>query len=211
MQLIQKKNKKILMDDIKTLLSELDGVITVSRIEKKDREKIIELENNYEKNGVIGLQNPGIRMVLKCNTVFAVLKDSSFRQPPGATVFMVEDHNIDDKGPENTLTVDNKKYRIIGEELIGKKTQNDEPTMFISDDFILYPGRRKGRAKKPAYFLIPPIEFPELEAVKDSFKIENIISVSPSTMADDYIRELCSFSLSEKLATILVGFDTKGQ
>ena len=146
-------------------------------------------------------------MVLQCDTVFAILKDASFRPPPGATVFMVEDQETFNKKADHLLKIKNKKYCIIGEELIGKQPPEDEEYMFISNDFILYPGRRKGRAKEPAYFLIPPIGFPELEAVKNTLKIENIISVSPSTMADDYIRKLCGFSLTEKFATILVGFN----
>ena len=47
----------------------------------------------------------------------------------------------------------------------------------------------------------------ELEEVKEIYKIDNIISVSPSTMADDYIRMVCEFSPSEELATILAGFN----
>jgi len=195
------------MDRIKALLSELNGVIAVSQIDNKNRDAVIKLENNYEKGGVIELKNPGIRMVLQCDTVFAILKDASFRPPPGATVFIVEDQETFNKNVDHLLKIKDKKYCIIGEELIDKQPPEDEEYMFISDDFILYPERRKGRAKKPAYFLIPPIGFPELEAVKNTLKIENIISVSPSTMADDYIRKLCGFSLTEKFATILVGFN----
>ncbi|MCK5675055.1 MAG: hypothetical protein KAH95_16865 [Spirochaetales bacterium] len=199
------------MKDIKILLSELKGVISVSKIEDKNKDIIIKLEKNYEKNGVAGLQNPGIRMVLQSDVVYAILKDTSFRQAPGSTVYMVEDLNSDDKKPDYTLTINNKSYSIIGEELINKKFPKDEEYMFISDDFILYPERRKGRAKNPAYFLIPPLEFAELEAVKKPYKIKNIISVSPSTMSDDFIRKLYDFSLRNDYATILIGFNKTTQ
>lgn len=195
------------MEEIKKLLSELKGVINIAQIDPANKEKIIELESNYEKDGVVGLKNPGIRMVLQSNTIFAILKDSSFRPPPGSTVFMVEDFNSNDTGTDNLLIIDNKKYTIIGEELINKKPPEDEEYMFISDDFILYPERRKGRSKNPAYFLIPPLGFSELEDVMDTYKIKNIISISPSSMADDYIRKTCSFSLENNLATILIGFN----
>ena len=197
------------MREIKKLLSELKGVIDVAQINFRHREKIIELENNYEKGGVIGLQNPGIRMVLQCEIVIAILKDTSFRLPSGPTVFMVENCTSDDTKANNILIINNIKYNIIGEELINKKPPEDEEYMFISDDFILYPERRKGRVKNPAYFLIPPLGFAELESVKVTYKIKNIISVSPSTMADDYIREICTFLPDNNLATILIGFDTK--
>lgn len=197
------------MEEIKNLLAELDGVISVSQIEKKYRKKIIDLENSYEQGGVIGLQNPGIRMVLECNEVFAILKNTSFRAPPGSTVFMVEDYEPCDEKNDHILTINNIKYNIIGEELINIKLPENEEYMFISDDFILYPERRKGRSKNPAYFLIPPLGFYELENLKDTYKIKNIISVSPSTIADNYIRKLCTFSPRNDYATILIGFNTE--
>ncbi|MCK5199213.1 MAG: hypothetical protein KAR21_12720 [Spirochaetales bacterium] len=195
------------MDKIIALLSELNGVFAVAQIADNNRTQIIDLENSYEKRGGIGLQNLGIRMVLECDIVFAILKDASFRPPPEATVFMVEDQDNDRKETDHLLKIREKEYCIIGEELIGKTPSEKEDYMFISDDFVLYPERRIGRGKTPAYFLIPPIGFPELEAVRIRYKIENIISISPSSMADDYIRELCSFSLKNEFATILVGFD----
>jgi len=195
------------MEEIKKLLLELEGIITVAQIEPSHRKKIIELESNYEKGGVINLQNPGIRMVVQCDIVIAILKDSGFRPPPEATVLMVEDCNVDDLENDYLITINNKKYNIIGEELINKKPPIDEEYMFISDNFILYPERRKGRAKKPAFFLVPPLKFSELEEVKNIYNIKNIISVSPSTISDDYIRKQNNFSLRNDYATILIGFD----
>ncbi|MCF6335179.1 MAG: hypothetical protein L3J12_05525 [Spirochaetales bacterium] len=197
------------MKKIENLLSELKGVISVSRIENNDKDKIVELEKKYEQGGVVGLKNHGIRLVLQCNIVYAILKDSSFRPPPGSTVFMVEDNALGDNQSEHILTLNNKEYSIIGEELINRKPPKDEDYMFISDDFILYPERRKGRAKNPAYFLIPPLGFSELEEVKETYKIKDIISVSPSTISDDYIRKLYNFSLRNDYATILIGFNRK--
>jgi len=195
------------MKKIIDLLSSIDGVIAVSQIEKESREQIIELEKDYENGSVIGLHNLGIRKVLECNTVFAILKNTGFRPPPGATVFLVE--SIDnDEDKEYLLNVGSNNYRIIGEELINKKPSEDEDYMYISEDFVLYPERRKNRIKNPAFFLIPPLGFMELENVKNSFNLKNIISVSPSTMADLYIRKQCDFSPSEKLATILIGYDS---
>jgi len=196
------------MKKIIQLLSALEGVKTVSQITKVEKEKIAVLERGYENSGVVGLKNIGIRMVLQSNFVFAILKDASFRPPPGPTVLMVEDHNKDDKQTDHLRTIGSKDYRVIGEEIIDKQLPEvKEEYIYISDDFILYPERRKEDPKRKAYFLVPPINFLELEDVKDFFKIENIISVSPSTIADDYIRKRYSFSKSDQLATILVGFN----
>lgn len=192
--------------DIEALLLKEKGVVDVALIELIHREKIIDLENRYEKNGVVGLQNLGIRMVVQRDFVLAILKDISFRPPPGPTVYMVEEC----KRNNNTvhlLEVNNTKYSIIGEELINKKLPKEEEYMYISDDFILYPERRKGQTDNPAYFLIPPLGFSELEEVKETFNIKNIISVSPSTMSDDFIRKQFGFSVRYDCATILIGFD----
>ena len=195
------------MKKTKDLLSKIDGVIDVSSIPIDKRDGILDLESIYETGSVIELRNIGIKMVLDCSIVYAILKDTSFRSPPGPTVLMVDDLENGDEKTDQILKINDTRYHIIGEELIGKKLPEDEKYMFISDDFILYPGRRKGRSKNPAFFLVPPIAFRELEEVKDIYRIRNIISISPSTMADEYIRELCDFSTRSDLATILVGFD----
>ncbi|MCK5153503.1 MAG: hypothetical protein KAQ93_04025 [Spirochaetales bacterium] len=196
------------MEDIKNLLSDLGGVITVSQITEEHKEKIANLEKSYERSGVVGLKNIGMSMVMQCDGVFAILKDASFRLPPKPTVLMVEDYKNNNKQNDNLLKFGDNNYRVIGEEIINKKLPDKkEEYIFISDDFILYPGRRTGKPVKPAYFLVPPIEFAELEEMKELYKIENIISISPSTQADDYIRKICNFSLSDQLATILVGFN----
>lgn len=194
------------LKEITDLLQNIRGVVKISRIESNSRKKIIELEEDYEKSSVIGLQNTGIRMIMQCTEVFAILKDSDFRPPPGSTVFLVEELK-EDASKEYLLSVDGRNYRIIGEELINKKPPEGEDYMYISEDFVIYPERRKNRAGKPAFFLIPPLGFNELESVRDSLQIRDIISVSPSTMSDKYIREQYGFPPDTKLATILIGFN----
>ncbi len=197
------------MMEIKNLLLNLSGVKEINQIAKDKRKKIVALERVYEKNGIIGLKNIGIRMVLQCDIVYALLKDENFRPPPCPTVIMVEDHNDDDEQADHLIKIAGNNYRVIGEEIIEKKLPGEEEYIFIGEDFILYPGRRTGKTRKPAYFLIPPIDFTELEEKKDLYRIDNIVSISPSTMADEYIRTICDFSTSEKLATILVGFNKR--
>jgi len=49
------------MKEIKNLLLNLGGVKTVSGIAKQDRGKIGELERDYERSGVVGLNNKTCR------------------------------------------------------------------------------------------------------------------------------------------------------
>jgi len=194
------------MKEITDLLQNIEGVIKTSPIKTECRKKILKLEEDYEKSSVIGLQNIGIRLIMNCDSVIAILKNSSFRPPPDSTVFLVEEMKENDE-KEYILSIEGSSYRIIGEELINKKPPVDEDYMFISDDFVIYPDRRKNRAGNPAFFLIPPLGFMELESIRDSLKIRNIMSVSPSTMSDTYIREQYGFTPDTKLATILIGFN----
>ena len=195
------------MKEIKELLENLDGVVTAVQIDDDSRKVILDLEKDYEKSSVIGLQNLGIPMVMHCDSVFAILKTTSFRPPPNSTVFLVEELEADDSR-EFLLRVADKDYRIIGEELLNKKPPEDEDHMYISDDFVLYPDRRINRSGKPAFFLIPPLGFTELESAKEELNIDNIMSISPSTMSDSYIREQFDLPKDTKLATILIGFNT---
>jgi len=192
--------------EITDILQNLSGVIQTSQVEDHSRKKIIELEEDYEKSSVIGLQNIGIRMIMNCDTVYAILKNSSFRPPPDSTVFLVEELKDNDE-KEFLLRVEERDYRVIGEELINKEPPEGEDYMFISDDFVIYPERRLNRTGNPAFFLIPPLGFTELESAEESLGIRNIMSVSPSTMSDTYIRKQCGFPDDTKLATILVGFN----
>lgn len=196
------------MEAIKKLLSNLNGVIKVSRIPESGTGKILELETMYEKNGAFGLKNIGMRTVLSREFVFAILKDQTFRSPPAPTVLMVEDYFKSDNYTDHLITIDDRSYRIIGEEIIDKNIPEKEEHIFISNDFVLYPKRRTGTKGKPAYFIIPPIGFTELEEKKKLFRIGDIVSISPSTASDEYIRKLLELFTGEEYATILVGFNS---
>lgn len=196
------------MKEVETLLTNLSGVVSISEIFPEKRDGIAELEKGYEAADKIGLFNLGLRMVLERDTVYAVLKSAGFRPPPGPTVLMVEDLPKNGLPHEFCLEIEERNYLVIGEELIAGSLPAEKEYLYLGDNFVFYPNRRRGRSEKKAYFLIPPISFPEMENVKDTLGIRNIISISPSTVTDDYIRKLCSFSFRNDLATILVGFDS---
>jgi len=197
-----------MIDRIVPIVSGLKGVLSTALLKDEDRNVILGLESDYEKAQSIKLVNSGVRSVLARGNVLAVLKDSSFRIPPFPTVLLVEEI-IDDDESDHVCNLDGKNYRIVGEELFDDESIEEEH-VHISSGFVLYPGRREGRSSIPSYFLMPSIGFQELEELKDALLIDNIISASPSSLSDDYIRNTYRFPLNNQLATILIGFDIKG-
>lgn len=193
-------------EQITDLLKSLNGVIDVARIPKDDIGPIKQRESEYERLQVVELKNIGIYSVLERELLFVILKDSSFRPPPIPTIFLAEERDHEAVAPEQCLVVNDNNYHIVGEENVGNKTYA-EKTVNFGDGFVLFPERRAGQEKVPAYFIIPPVDFPELSAKQELWGIKNCMSISPSTLADDYIREAYDLSKDPSCATILVGCD----
>jgi hypothetical protein len=194
------------MNTIQTLLHTLNGVIQAELLSVHVRQQIDELESGYEKTAFLPISNLGIRIVLSRNEVWVILKDTSFRPPPRPTVYMVEEWEQGKMPEEQILSCEGKNYHILGEEVLPGSTDVADDARPIGDGFVFYPQRRKD-PKIPSYFLIPPIEFRELEEQCDELRIKQVVSVSPSTLTDQHIRSALGFPLDEAYATILIGFD----
>lgn len=141
--------------------------------------------------------------------ILAVLKTAAFRPPPIPSVYMVEElEGPPDSGASSApiLMVGRTRYAVIGEELIGSREPPQEPCLNISEDFVMFPSRRRDRGR-PVLFLLPPVPFPELEERRAAFRITNIVSASPCSTADDHLRGLCGFSTDNRLGTLIVAFD----
>lgn len=202
------KSQKVqtLTEQILTLLASLKGVIDVACMQNETIEPIKQKENDYEKLQVVELKNIGIHYVLERELLFAILKDGSFRPPPMPTIFLAEERDHEAVDPERCLVVDNTTYHIVGEEIIRNKTYTEKTVQF-GDGFVLFPQRRAGQEKVPVYFVIPPVDFPELSAKQEAWGIKNCMSISPSSLSDDFIREAYHFSKDPAYATIIVGCD----
>jgi hypothetical protein len=195
------------IDEIKQFLSSLPGVIETTRFDKKDIPVVLEAETANEGTQLVKLVNIGIREVVRREHIFLFLKDKRFRPPPCSTIYLVEEPEETTEPAAESVTCGGKRYPIIGEEVIDKNKTYEEEHMFFQEGFVMFPKRRRNRHNVPSHFLIPPVPFPELEEKKDYFSIKNIMSVSPSTTCDDFLRQQYNFSKEPKYATILVGFD----
>ena len=200
--------------EIEEFLSAIPGVIDTAVLEKHDIPAVIEAEEANEDNQLVKLVNLGVRQVVGREHIVVFVKDERFRKPPCPTIYMVEEAEKPKGNIQNStdyIEVDGNYYYIVGEEVIDKNKQFDEKHVFFEESFVLFPKRRENRQQVPAYFLIPPVSFPELEEKKESLGITNIMSVSPSTKCDDYIRNRYDLPKRREFATILIGFDTNFQ
>jgi hypothetical protein len=195
------------MKNIENLIRSLKGVIHLKKLEA---DHLITIKTHCpikEQNGFADIVYSGLEEVLRRELVWVLLKDTGFRPPPGKTVYMVEDVEESLPGMENILRQGERQYRIIGEELFKGEPEPREAHFLLSDGFAIFTERRNRTRHLPAYFLLPPIPFPELEEKKEDFGIRNIVSVSPSATSDIILREMFGFDLSPEYATILVGMD----
>ncbi len=191
-------------------LKSLPGVFAAVPLEDADRSKVLEMESRYERQALIPLRNLGLREVLGRGEVVVLLKDHHFREPPGPTLYLVEDGAPTDGAP--CVAAGGGRYRIIGEERFPSSPPIREKTLSLSSTFVLFPGRRSSAAT-PTFFLLPALPFPELEgegapggALRPS-GIRRVASISPSTAVDIFLRERCRLPPDGSLATLLVGFD----
>ena len=194
------------MDDIASLLKRLTGVLEAERVADEMRHEIDELESRYEHSAFLPISTLGIHSVLARDEMWVILKDSQFRPPPRPTVYMVEELDEHGAPDEQILTVEENTFRILGEEVLPGCEKLHQDARPIGDGFVFYPQRRNN-PKIPSYFLIPPIEFRELEESRDRLSITHVVSVSPSTLTDQYIRTALGFPHDADYATVLIGFD----
>lgn len=119
---------------------------------------------------------------------------------------MVEELEEGNAPEDQMFTVEDRTFLILGEEVLPGSTKIPENARRIGDGFVFFPERRSS-PKTPSYFLIPPIAFQELDDVNGELHITHVVSVSPSALADQYIRTTLGFPPDDTCATILIGFD----
>ncbi len=132
-------------------------------------------------------ENRGVVEVLSRARVFCIFKDGTFRPPPEATVLLVDDEGT-----------------ILGRELVaGESPPPDRRVAFLGKDFVLYAGARPRGAYR---FSLPPVRFPELESMRG---VARVVSASPDTPQDEYLRRQHGVPVGKELASILVGYDLR--
>jgi len=132
-------------------------------------------------------ENRGVDAVLSRQRVVCLFKGGSFRGPPESALLM-----MDERGT------------VLGRELTGpqdRPTPSERRTVYLGRDFVLVHGLRpSGRVR----FVLPPVRFPELEAVAS---VCQVVSGSPDPPQDEWLRNHYGVTGGKDLASILVGYD----
>lgn len=173
------------------VIKELKGVVDVKEVSDDDKNALNQSEFNRS-GDIIPVINRGLEECLKREYLLLLLKNRNFRCAPNPTVLLMTD-----------------KGRILGRELISKQEKEEyqcrDDVYFLSQDFVMFKinrgSMRSGSEKQ--LFILPSIPFPELDLI-DGF--ENVVSCSPSTEGDHYLKNKYNYPHDPNLATILVGF-----
>jgi hypothetical protein len=199
-------DERSVVEEVLRVLSGLPGIVAVKQVRRETVQQVVELESRYEQGTLVPLKNLGVRIALKRDAAVGVLKDSHFREPPDPTVYLVEEDQGSDDPPRHSITVEGRRYRVVGEEVLASRSPYSEKTIPLGDSFVIFPDRRSS-ISTPSYFLVPPLGFPELDTIADRLGIGGVLSISPSAQADSCLRDACFFSADPSLATLLLAFD----
>jgi hypothetical protein len=179
------------LEEVENVLAGLRGVRHTFYLTGEMREGLGRLERRYPPIGPLTVQNDGVLECLKRHHVACIVKDKTFRGPNHPTVVLV-----------------NGNGAVIGRELLrGEKVKPGEgtKTLFLGKDFVVFVGKESGKGSR---FVLPPVEFEEVEAVRGTARV---VSSSPSTTGDLFLRKKAGLEDDPKLASILIGFDLRRQ
>ena len=175
------------LDEVREVLSTIKGVKHAFYLTKEMRVRLGKIERHYPSLGPLTVQNDGVRECLRRRHVACIVKDKTFRGPPHPTVVLV-----------------NEKGKVIGRELLpGEKVKSGPKSraIFLGKDFVIFYEEGSSRG---ARFILPPVPFKEVERID---RTSRVVSSSPSTVGDLFIRSSAGLKDDPRLASILIGFD----
>ena len=180
-------------------LKKVKGIVDVSPVSKEDRQEVLRIEEEAEKQSLMGLGkviSTGVREVLTFDLVYVALMDVEFH------------------GGGSGLSLILKK----GEEGVGEGVEDDEViarlskmdnVWFLHKNFVIYKDKvsfPQDIMKKLCHFEIPsfPAEWHVLEGIDFSYR--SIIYAIPTTPTDIFLKNSYFEGLDQwGLGTILIG------
>ena len=187
------------IDQIMTVaFSKVQGLMQTDPFSDDDRQKMLEIEKEAEKNAFMGLGNvvnAGVREVLTCGLIYAALTNMDFEWGCRPTLVMK-------KGQE-----------LVGEEVRDKQRiaelSNREDVWFMHQNFVIYKDKvsfPQDLMKKVCHFEIPGLPAEWCVVEDDNFQCRSIIYANPSTLGDMFLKKQYFDEIDEKgLGTILIG------
>ena len=187
---------------LKALLR-VKGIVRVAPFADKDRQKVIDIEQEAEAKSLMGLGkvvNAGVREVVKCDWIYVVLTDMDFDWSCRPNLLMK-------KGGE-----------IVGEEVTDAKTIErlacEKNVWFMHKNFVVYRDRvsfPQDIMKKICYFEIPCHPADWCIVSEGDLQCHSIIYGSPSTPCDVFLKNQYFQALDAKgSGTVLIGVKLAG-
>ena len=181
-----------------TALRSVKGIHDAQILKGEDRQKLLGLEEKAEARSLMGLGkvvNSGVREVLACDLIYAVLTGMDF-----------------DWGTQATLVL-KKGSNLVGEEVrdteVIEKLKRQENVWFMHKNFVIYKDQvnfPQDIMEKVCYFEIPKLPATWCIIEDERFQCQSIVFASPSVLGDVYLKETYFESLDEEgSGTILVG------
>ena len=178
--------------------SKVEGLIKTGPFSNADRGKMLEIEQEAEKNAFMGLGNvvnAGVREVLACGLIYVALTNMDFEWGCGPSLVMK-------KGQE-----------LVGEEVRDKQRlaelSNRKDVWFMHQNFVIYKDKvsfPQDLMKKICHFEIPGLPAEWCLVEDENFQCRSIIYANPSTLGDIYLKKQYFNEIDEKgLGTILIG------
>lgn len=159
----------------------LPGVVRAEFLTAADRDRVVSLATSD------AAENRGVAEVLSRDRILCLFKDGSFRPPPEPTVLLVDAAGT-----------------VLGRELVADESPPaDRRVAHLGKDFVLFANARPQGAYR---FLLPPVRFPELETMPGVIRV---VSASPDTPQDEYLRGRLGVPLGKDHASILIGYDVR--
>lgn len=183
--------KDNVINEAKNIINNMHGVLKVQQLSNEDILNLIDIEMNKDQ-GIVPVINEGMKQCFKQDICFVIFKKGFFRIPSSPTVVL--------------STYDGK---VLGHEVLTDEAKNrykyDDNAFFLGEDFVMFRNTFENKNHYPGKecFILPPIDFPELEVIEN---INNIISSSPDTYCDEYLKEKYGYCDDASVATILVAF-----
>ncbi|BBL61361.1 hypothetical protein MARBORIA2_03950 [Methanobrevibacter arboriphilus] len=184
----------MVIEKIKKNMELMDGVLKIERLSNEDIKEIIDIESNHD-NELIPVINEGVKECFRRDFSLVLFKNSHFRNPTNPTLILTTEDG-----------------RILGHDIFSKKEKeelkNNKDAYFLSDDFVIYKENLESKDFNPKkqYFILPPVEFSELDNIE---MIDNVISSSPSAQSDFYLKKKYNLPEDPKIASIIVSFSLK--
>ena len=184
------------LDAVVRRLRTVEGIIDVWSVQERDKEAILELERNANKNAslTVGVEivNLAVDLALQREFVLCGKHSSALRHPPGPILLLTADEEI------------------VGEEIWEPseiaRLRSSSNIMFLGKGFVLFKDKADCTRGKRLRFEYRPQAFPEVEEIQG---VCDVVSATMSPAADIYVKRMAKWEISDlDTGTVLIGFNS---